>query len=65
MIHMFRDVRRELLRRGRLRTYLAYATGELLLIVAGILIATQIGNWNTARQDRTRELMDLTNIRVD
>jgi uncharacterized protein DUF6090 len=64
-MHHFRDLRRRLFDGGRMRTYFAYAAGELLLIVAGILIAMQIGNWNTARQDRARELTYLTNIRAD
>lgn len=65
MLHLLRDLRRRTVESGRLRTYLAYAAGELLLIVAGILIATQIGNWNNSRQDRQRELVYLTNIRAD
>lgn len=65
MVLHFRDLRRKLFDGGRLRTYLAYAAGELLLIVAGILIALQIGNWNSDRQDRARELAYLTNIRAD
>ncbi len=65
MIHFLRDLRRGLFDGGRLRSYLAYAAGELLLIVLGILIAMQIGNWNTGRQDRARELTYLTNIRSD
>jgi len=65
MVHLLRHLRRELFEGGRLRSYLAYAAGELLLIVAGILIAMQIGNWNNNRQDRARELTYLTNIRAD
>lgn len=65
MIHLLRDLRRQMIDSGRLRGYLFYAAGELLLIVAGILIAMQIGNWNSARQDRARELTYLTNIRAD
>lgn len=30
--------------------YLAYATGEVLLIVIGILLAIQLSNWNDERQ---------------
>ena len=65
MVHLLRDLRRELFEGGRLRSYLAYAAGELLLIVVGILIAMQIGNWNSDRQDRGRELTYLANIRAD
>lgn len=31
------------------RKYIAYAVGEFILIVAGILVAMQINNWNTNR----------------
>lgn len=65
MVHFLRELRRELFNGRGLRTYLAYAAGELLLIVVGIVIATQIGNWNTARQDREKELTYISNIRAD
>ena len=65
MAHFLRNLRRRMIDSGRVRTYLAYAAGELLLIVVGILIAMQIGNWNTARQERGRELTYLANIRTD
>jgi hypothetical protein len=32
--------------------YLLYAFGEIVLVIAGILIALQIDNWNSDRQDR-------------
>lgn len=57
--------RRQLFEGSRLRRYLTYAAGELVLIVAGILIALQISNCNQARQDRARELSYLANIRAD
>jgi hypothetical protein len=65
MVHFLRELRRDLFNGSGLRTYLAYAAGELLLIVVGIVIATQIGNWNTARQDREKELTYISNIRAD
>jgi len=65
MVHFLRELRRDLFAGRGLRTYVAYAAGELLLIVVGIVIATQIGNWNTARQDREKELTYLANVRAD
>lgn len=50
---------------GALGKYLAYAVGEILLVVIGILIALQINNYNDARKDRARELGYLENIRAD
>lgn len=34
------------------RRYVGYAIGEVLLVIVGILIALQINNWNSERQDR-------------
>ena len=65
MIHFVRRLRRQLLADGRLGRYLAYAAGEILLVVIGILIALQIDNWNEARKDREKELGYLANIRSD
>ena len=33
------------------RRYIGYAVGEVLLVIVGILIALQINNWNSERQD--------------
>ncbi len=35
---------------GNLKRYLAYALGEILLVVIGILIAVQLNNWNQKRK---------------
>lgn len=34
---------------SKVRSYLLYATGEILLVVIGILIALQVNNWNEER----------------
>ena len=36
----------------KFRKYLAYAIGEMLLVIVGILIALQIDNWNSDRQEQ-------------
>lgn len=46
MINFFRKIRRELLSENRVTRYLAYALGEIALVVIGILIALQIDTWN-------------------
>ena len=46
MIAFLRKVRRKLLSQNRITRYLAYAFGEIILVVIGILIALQINNWN-------------------
>lgn len=65
MLRFFRTIRRELFEHGRLRTYAGYAIGEIILVVAGILIALQINNANEARLEREKELRYLANLKVD
>ena len=42
-----------------------YATGEVLLVMVGILLAVQVNNWNENRQQRIQELEILNNIRLN
>lgn len=65
MIPLLRNARHRLLAENRLTRYLAYAVGEIVLVVVGILIALQINNWSDARKDRQKELVHLANIRAD
>ena len=50
---------------GKLKRYAGYALGEIVLVVAGILIALQINNANEARLEREREARYLENLKVD
>lgn len=49
MITLFRRIRESLIGEGNVRRYILYAIGEILLVVAGILIALQVNNWNEER----------------
>ena len=51
MLFILRKLRRSFFQPGKLQTYIAYAIGEVLLIVIGILIALQIQNWNEEKRD--------------
>ena len=55
MLFILRKIRRSFFLPGKIRTYLAYAAGEIVLIVVGILLALQISEWNQARKDRMEE----------
>jgi hypothetical protein len=54
----FRTFRTGLLLESKAGQYLAFAVGEVILIIIGILIALQVNNWNVERveQRRVREL---------
>lgn len=43
------------LNEGKLVKYLLYAIGEIILVVAGILIALQVNNWNKENANRKLE----------
>lgn len=56
MLHFFRNIRKSLLKEGRVSKYLAYALGEIFLVMIGILLALQVNNWNEQR--KSNALMD-------
>jgi len=55
-MRLFRKIRKKTLISGKLRSYIAYAIGEILLIVIGVLIAWKINNLNELRKNRIVEL---------
>ena len=65
MIKLFRSVRKNLIERDNVRKYLAYALGEVLLVVIGILIALQINDWNEQQKLRKLEVSYYKNLRID
>lgn len=62
MIKFFRKIRQTLLSENKLSKYLAYAFGEILLVVLGILIALQVNTWNQKRQTSELEKKILLEI---
>lgn len=55
MLRFFQHVRQKLMKQNKVRTYILYAIGEIMLVVIGILIALQVNNWNEERKHRTVE----------
>ena len=43
--------------------YLKYAIGEIVLVVIGILIALSINNWNEARIQQQKEIVNLLELK--
>jgi len=63
MLKFFRRIRQQLLKENKFSKYLVYAVGEIILVVFGILIALQINTAKQQKEDRSFELMMLSNIR--
>jgi hypothetical protein len=51
MIRLFRKIRQKLLSENEYSLYILYASGEIVLVVIGILLALQIDNWNENRKE--------------
>jgi len=62
MIKFFRKIRQRLISENKLGKYLAYAIGEIVLVVIGILIALSINNWNNKIKDKRLERSILENL---
>ncbi len=65
MLRFFRKIRQGLLNESKVTRYLLYAIGEILLVVIGILIALQVNNWQTQRDNQELERNLLTGIKED
>lgn len=65
MIKFFRHIRQNMINENRVTKYLLYATGEILLVVVGILIALSINTWNKGQQDLWAQSELLRELRAD
>ena len=69
MIKFFRNIRQKLVYDGNTGRpalpagrYLKYAFGEIILVVIGILIALQINNWNSNRNEKLKYQKQLAKV---
>ena len=51
MLFFLRKIRRKLMEKNKVTTYLLYAIGEIVLVVIGILIAINLNNWNDKKKE--------------
>jgi len=65
MINFFRRIRKNLADDNKPLKYMRYATGEIVLVVLGILIALQINNWNELRKIHLQNIEFLNNLKVE
>lgn len=63
MISFFKQIRQQLLDQNKLKKYVFYAIGEIILVVLGILIALKINNWNSDQTKHLEELEVYKNIK--
>ena len=62
---LFRKLRANVIGEGKLKRYLIYALGEIVLVVIGILIALQVNNQNELRKKHNLEMKLLSNLKSD
>ena len=65
MLTVLRKIRRRLFSGNKLTGYLAYAIGEIVLVVIGIMIAIQLNNWNEQTRYRADLVKGLEEMRQD
>lgn len=65
MISLFRRLRQRVFIENKFSRYLLYAIGEILLIVIGILLAVQVNDWNTLRNEKLEEQQLLKQLRTE
>ena len=62
MIKFFRKTRQRLLTENKIRNYLLYSIGEILLIFIGVIIAISATQWKNNREESTYEKEALNEI---
>jgi len=65
MIKFFRRIRQKLIDENRISKYVLYATGEIVLVVIGILIALQLNGIQEDAVDRKKEQAYLHELNLD
>ncbi len=61
-MRFFRKLRNELLTKNKIGKYLAYAIGEIMLVVIGILIALTVNNYSNKKQKEQQTRRTAQNV---
>lgn len=62
MFKFFRNIRQKFLSENKVSKYVAYAIGEIVLVVIGIFIAIQLNDWNQQRLEQKALHVTLQNL---
>lgn len=65
MLRFFRQIRQRFLVNRKFAQYLLYATGEIILIVVGIMIALQLDNYNEERKKESEMVKNLMELKSE
>jgi hypothetical protein len=65
MVSFLRKIRQKLLSQNRVTRYLAYAVGEIALVMIGILLALQVNTWNEERNMANKQERQFRLIRQE
>lgn len=63
MPKIFKSIRFKYIFQNKIKKYVFYAIGEIILVVIGILIALKINNWNTQKVKKQEEIEIYKNIK--
>lgn len=62
MLFLLRKIRRKLMQKNKITTYLLYAIGEIILVVIGIMIAVYLNNLNQKNSQRQELKIQLNTL---
>lgn len=62
MLRFLQNFRKNSIEENKMKKVIAYALGEIVLVVLGILIAVQLNNWNNQRKLEQLESVSLTRL---
>jgi hypothetical protein len=62
---MFHRIKKKLIKNNKVKNYIKYACGEIILVMLGILLALQVNTWNENRKNSEKEQVILGELNKD